>query len=187
MAAYAKAGDAMTFFELDPQVERLARAHFTYLSACEARGAALRVVHGDARLSLAREDAKGGERPYDLLAVDAFSSDSIPVHLVTREALELYLRRVSPKGLLVFHVTNRHLRLARAFARLAADAGLAAARRADEDQGPEGKYASEWVVLARDPEALRPLALRGGWDGMRPTARDPLWTDASSSLLGLFK
>ena len=181
LAAYARPGDAITFFELDPAVERLARAHFSYLADAEARGAAVRVVHGDARLSLAREEGKR----YDLLMVDAFSSDSIPVHLVTREALALYRRRVSADGLLAFHVTNRHLRLSRVFARLAVEAGLVAVIRRDKTDSAEAKFSSEWVVLSGDVEALG--ALGGAWRGLKPLARDPLWTDASSSLLALFK
>ncbi|MBI3299957.1 MAG: fused MFS/spermidine synthase [Elusimicrobia bacterium] len=183
LAAYPRRGDSITFYELDPAVERLARKHFTYLADAEYRGASVSVVCGDARLSLAREE---GER-YDLLMVDAFSSDSIPVHLVTQEALELYRRRVSEKGLIAFHVTNRHLRLARAFARLAAESGMAVARRRDTDNTSYGKLTSEWVVLATDAEALQPLAELGNWQGMVPMAGDPLWTDSFSSLLPLLK
>ena len=183
LAAYARAADEFVFYELDPSVEGLARAHFSYLSDAQARGASVRVAPGDARLTLA---AESGPR-YDLLIVDAFSSDSIPVHLVTREALELYRERLAPGGLLAFHVTNRHLRLARAFARQADEAGLAAARRRDEDPAEPGALPSEWVVLAPDPALLAPLARGGAWLGMRPTPRDPLWTDAYSSLLPLLR
>jgi SAM-dependent methyltransferase len=181
LAAYAGPGDELAFFELDPDVERFARAHFTYLTDAEARGAKVRTVPGDARLSL--ED--GGT--YDLLVVDAFSSDSIPVHLVTREAVRLYRERLAPNGLMAFHVTNRHLRLARAFARLAAEEGLLAARRKDNDTSAEGKNTSEWVVLAPRPEALKTLAETGRWQGITPVPGDPLWTDDSSSLLPLLR
>ncbi|MBI5594851.1 MAG: fused MFS/spermidine synthase [Elusimicrobia bacterium] len=183
LAAYALAGDELVFYELDPAVERMARAHFTFLADAEGRGASVRVAPGDARLTLAQED---GPR-YDLLVVDAFSSDSIPVHLVTREALELYRSRLAPGGLLAFHVTNRHLRLARAFARQADAAGLAAARRRDGEPSADGALPSEWVVLSADPARLAPLAADGDWLGMRPTPRDPLWTDSYSSLLPLLR
>lgn len=183
LAAYARAGDEFVFYELDPAVERLARAHFSYLADAAARGASVRVAPGDARLTLAQESGP----LYDLLVVDAFSSDSIPVHLVTREALALYRARLAPRGLVAFHVTNRHLRLARAFARQAAEAGLAAARRNDALPAEEGALASEWVVLASEPALLGPLAADGGWMGMRPTPRDPLWTDSYSSLLPLLR
>lgn len=183
LATYARAGDAITFFELDPAVERLARAHFSYLADAESRGARVRVVYGDARLSLAREQ---GER-YDLLMVDAFSSDSIPVHLVTREALALYRRRVSEDGLMAFHVTNRHLRLARVFARLAADSRLAAARRRDNESATDAKFSSEWVVLAGDARTLGTLAGAESWQALPVAPRDPLWTDSFSSLLPLLR
>jgi hypothetical protein len=181
LAAYAGPGDELAFFELDPDVERFARAHFTYLADAEARGTKVRTVPGDARLSL----EAGGT--FDLLVVDAFSSDSIPVHLVTREAVRLYRQRLSPRGLMAFHVTNRHLRLARAFARLAAEEGLYAARRKDDDASARGKNTSEWVVLAQTPEGLAPLAALGTWQGIAPVAGDPLWTDGSSSLLPLLR
>ncbi|TBR21411.1 hypothetical protein EPO15_10365 [bacterium] len=181
LAAYLGPGDELAFYELDPDVERFARKHFSYLADAEARGAKVTTVAGDARLSL----NAGGT--FDLLVVDAFSSDSIPVHLVTREAVQLYRRRLSPKGLMAFHVTNRHLRLARAFARLAAEEGLYAARRKDDDSSARGKNTSEWVVLAQTPEGLTPLAKLGTWQGIAPVAGDPLWTDDFSSLLPLLK
>ncbi|MDE2293396.1 MAG: fused MFS/spermidine synthase, partial [Elusimicrobia bacterium] len=184
LAAYARRGDAFEFYELDPDVVGMAAARFTYLSDAERRGAAVRVVPGDGRLSLARERGDA----YDLLVLDAFSSDSIPVHLVTREALALYLARTGPEGLLAFHVTNRHLRLERVLAREAADAGLAAALREDPVVDEEGgRFPSEWVVVAKDRRTLAPLARTGRWVGLRGLARDPEWTDAYSSLLPILK
>lgn len=181
LAAYAGPGDELDFFELDPDVERMARKHFFYLADAEARGARVRVILGDARLSLKTAGT------YDLLVIDAFSSDSIPVHLVTREAVQLYRARLSEGGLMAFHVTNRHLRLARAFARLAAEEGILAARRKDNDSTAEGKNTSEWVVLAPSPAALKTLAETGRWQGITPVPGDPLWTDDSSSLLTLLR
>lgn len=181
LAAYTVSGDELTFFELDPAVERFAKTHFTYLADASSRGVQVTTVPGDARLSLAAPGT------YDLLVIDAFSSDSIPVHLVTREAVRLYRERLSPKGLMAFHVTNRHLRLSRAFARLAAEEGLYAARRKDNDMSAQGKNTSEWVVLAQSPEGLEPLAKLGTWQGIVPLAGDPLWTDDFSSLLPLLR
>lgn len=183
LAAYMVPEDDLTFFELDPAVERVALKHFSFLADARARGARVSTVTGDARLTLA------GAAPgsFDLLVVDAFSSDSIPVHLVTREAVRLYRSRLSEGGLMAFHVTNRHLRLARAFARLAAEEGLLAARRKDNDSSAEGKNTSEWVVLAPTPAALKTLAETGRWQGITPLPGDPLWTDDSSSLLPLLR
>ena len=103
---------------------------------------------GDARISLGRVP----ERTYDLLVLDAFSSDSIPIHLMTREALSLYLSRLAPDGVLVMHISNRHLRLAPIVARLAASQGLVALQQVEstEPGWPEGKNESHWIVMARD-------------------------------------
>ena len=104
MASYARPGQRWTFFEIDPAIERIARtpAHFSFMEACGDR---CPVVIGDARISLNRVP----ERSYDLLVLDAFSSDSIPIHLLTREAVALYLSRLAPDGVLVMHISNRHL------------------------------------------------------------------------------
>ena len=152
MAAYAKPGQRWTFYEIDPEMLRVASdpALFTYLPDC---GRACEVVLGDARLSLAHANAP----TYRLLVLDAFSSDAIPVHLVTREALDLYLRRLEPDGVIAFHISNRHLTLAPAFAALAADKGLAALsfkdNQPDEKLTP-GRFPSEWLVMARDAKAF---------------------------------
>ncbi len=121
LAAYASPGQQWTFYEIDPAVARLARAGgaFTFLRDC---GPSCDVVLGDARLSLARRQASG----YSLLVLDAFSSDGIPVHLLTREALELYLARLAPDGILAFHISNRHLRLQPVLAAVAEEWGLSA-------------------------------------------------------------
>ncbi|HEX2210727.1 MAG TPA: fused MFS/spermidine synthase, partial [Longimicrobium sp.] len=120
-AAYARPGEDWTFYEIDPGIERIARdtAYFTYLADSPAR---TRVVLGDARLSLARDTAA----TYDLILLDAFSSDAIPVHLVTREALQTYLARLAPRGIIAFHISNRYLDLEPVVAALAKDRGLAA-------------------------------------------------------------
>src|SRR5262249_34778991 len=115
LACYAEAGQTWTFFEIDPDVARVARQHFTFLSGAEARGATTQIVLGDARLALQQEP----DAAFDLIFADAFSSDSVPVHLLTREALEIYLRKLGDHGVLVFNVTNRCLDLEPVLARLA--------------------------------------------------------------------
>ncbi len=117
LAAYGRKGDDFRFYEINPQVVRVARGLFGYLGDTRAR---VEVVLGDARLNLEREPPQG----FDVLAVDAFSSDSIPVHLITREALALYQRHMKPGGVIAFHVSNRFLELPPVVGRLARESGL---------------------------------------------------------------
>ena len=183
LATYARPRQRWTFFEIDPAIERIARTR-EYFSFMEACGDRCRVVIGDARMSLDRVP----ERTYDLLVLDAFSSDSIPIHLMTREAVALYLSRLAPDGVLVMHISNRHLRLAPIVARLAAEPG---ARRASsrsnrsEPGWPEGKNASHWIVMARNRADLGALTTTA--DGRRswPSASTPLWTDDFSNILSV--
>ncbi|HVJ92261.1 MAG TPA: fused MFS/spermidine synthase, partial [Labilithrix sp.] len=155
LAAYARPGDEWTFFEINPEVVEVARRHFTYLKTAE-EFALIHVEVGDARLRL----REGEDARFDVLVLDAFSSDAIPTHLVTREALAVYRRALRPGGLLLAHVTNDHVRLAPVFGALARDARMTAiVRRDDANVGPMvkdgsvpedttlGKVASEWVVL----------------------------------------
>jgi spermidine synthase len=181
-AAYAARGDEWTFYEIDPGIERIARdrRYFTYLADSPAP---TRVVLGDARLSLARAP----EGAYDLLLLDAFSSDAVPVHLLTREALDLYLSRLAPGGWIAFHVSNRYLELERVVGALARERGLAA-RIGEGPRGATGAYAytSTWVVVARSERHLGALARHPGWrePGADPGFRG--WTDDYSSVLEVF-
>lgn len=181
-SAYARPGEDWTFYEIDPGIVRIARdsAYFSYLT--DAR-APMRIVLGDARLSLARET----DRQYDLILLDAFSSDAIPVHLVTREALETYLARLAPGGVIAFHVSNRYLNLEPVVAALAYAEGLAA--RAG--QGPRGRRrtyesVSTWIALARSEADLGPLVADVSWWKPRIDPDVQPWTDDYSSLLTVF-
>jgi SAM-dependent methyltransferase len=192
LAAYARPGDAMTFYEIDTLVRDVAvnRAYFTYLGDARDRGATIRVEMGDARIRLeAVKRERPGER-YDLLAVDAFSSDAIPVHLLTREALRLYLDVLKPDGVLAIHISNRYLHLAPVVANLAQDAGLRG-RLIQEDEATETKGAasSTWTVLARSPEALGGLPADPRWtrDRLETDRRVGVWTDEFHNLLAVFK
>ena len=160
LAAYGRAGQTFEFYEIDPAVIEIANdaRWFTFLRDSRAR---VSTVAGDARRSLER--APRGAN--DLLVVDAFSSDSIPVHLLTREAVQLYLGTVRTEGLIAFHVSNRHLRLAPVVAGIADSLGLAAAHRFDlvtADAAERGAATSHWIVVARSPERLRPCSQRTG-------------------------
>jgi SAM-dependent methyltransferase len=192
LAAYARPGDAMTFYEIDRLVRDIAfdRAYFTYLTDARDRGATLRVELGDARVRL---EAVWRERPaeqYDVIIVDAFTSDAIPVHLLTREALRLYLEMLAPGGLLAIHISNRHLRLAPVVANLAEDAGLGGQLLMDEASAEtEGGIESMWALLARTPEALGQLVADARWSAAKLEA-DPrigVWTDDFNNVLSVFK
>jgi spermidine synthase len=182
LSTYARPGQRWTFFEIDPAIERIARdpAYFTYLEAC---GEKCRVVIGDARLSLNRVP----ERAYDLLVIDAFSSDSIPMHLMTREALSLYLSRLAPGAALVMHISNRHLLLGPEVASLAASLHLVALQQVDRTNGawPEGKSESHWVVVARNAADLGALASDTRWSHMQASPKTPVWTDDFSNILSV--
>ena len=181
VAAYRKPSQEFTFFEIDPVVEQIARREefFTYLRDCAA---ACRIVIGDARQSLERETGE-----YGLLVLDAFSSDAIPMHLVTREALGLYLDRLAPGGVLAFHISNRHLNLEPVLARLAEEAGLVSMVRRDRvnDVDSSGKTGSEWLVMARTREDLGRLVSNSQWTVARVAPEVGVWTDDFSNILTL--
>jgi protein-L-isoaspartate O-methyltransferase len=186
MAAYAQPGQEWTFFEIDPAVVRLARddRFFTFLRDCRVEP---RIVLGDARRQLAREP----DGAFDLIVLDAFSSDAIPVHLLTTEAFALYGRKLAPGGVLAFHLSNRYLDLPPLVARVGAKHEPPFAAKVDADEPTEreredGKFASTWVVLARDPADLGPVAKDPHWQTVRPTD-GPVWRDDFSNLLAVWK
>ncbi|HEY1016706.1 MAG TPA: fused MFS/spermidine synthase, partial [Herpetosiphonaceae bacterium] len=181
LACYAAPGQSWTFYEIDPVVAEIARdpRYFSYLSDCAPDA---RIELGDARLSL--RDA--ASQSYDILVLDAYSSDAIPVHLVTREALRLYLDKLAPGGILAFHISNRHLDLEPVLGNLAQDAGLTALTLNDTAISPEeerdGKWPAQWVVMSREA-ALDQLGLKGDWQPIRRAPATPVWTDDYSSIV----
>jgi hypothetical protein len=184
LSAYGRAGDTVRFYELDPDVLRLARSHFTYLDATPAR---LEFVLGDARLALARELAAGRPQHYDVLAIDAFSSDSIPVHLITREAIALYARHIAPDGIIAVHISNRFLDLKPVLANIAATEGLAARLVSDEPEGGGSASTTDWVLLARNPRVFDDEALAARVEDLAPNPALSLWTDQFNNLLDVLK
>jgi spermidine synthase len=179
LASYRTPAQRWTFYEIDPEVERIARTpgYFTYLSEC---GAQCRVVLGDARLSLMRAQPQ----EYGLIVLDAFSSDAIPTHLLTAEALSLYLSRLAPTGALAFHITNRHLSLAPVLARLAESSGLTV-RTEHQMTGTAEQLPSEWMVMARRPDDLGSLTSDPRWSTPPIPPSTPLWTDDFSNILSV--
>jgi hypothetical protein len=161
----------------------IARSEFTYLADSKAE---IELALGDARLTLEREAPQG----FDVLAVDAFSSDAIPVHLITREALAVYLKHVRPDGIVAFHVSNRFLDLIPVVARLAKEHGAHAVLVNDEegDDDDSLRSRSDWVLVSRDPAALeRPAIVEAG---AQPAADRPewrTWTDDYSNLIQILK
>ena len=181
LACYAKDGQDWTFYEIDPVVERLARDHFQFLEKC-APGA--RVVLGDARMTI----ANAPDGTYDVLISDAFSSDSIPMHLLTREALALYLRKLAPGGRLVFHISSRRLNLAPVVAALAADAAVPARELFDNPGRPSlRRLPARAVVIARKNDDLSPLSDEEGWKALTPAGSQYLWTDQRTDLLRVIR
>jgi hypothetical protein len=189
LAGYADSGQEFTFYEIDPSVARIARdpRYFTFLADAEARGADVRVVLGDARLSLQRDQ----DRRYGMIVLDAFSGDAIPAHLLTKEAFQLYQDRLEEDGLLALHITNDHVDLEPIVAELAWDQKLVALIQTDTELSLEerrrGKAPSTWVVLARQREHFGPLSDSMRW---RPLERRPspiLWRDDYTNLLPILR
>jgi len=186
LLCYAQPGQHWSVFEIDPLVERIARdtSYFTFV-----RDAAVtpRIVLGDARLNLAREPRSA----YQLLILDAFSSDAIPLHLLTREALASYERVLAPSGVLLLHISNRHLDLQPVVAAAAADAGLVAyidEHDVDGDrEDAELDYSADWVVIARQIEDLRSLATNPNWRRMTARPGRRVWTDDYSNIVSVIK
>jgi hypothetical protein len=181
LAAYADPGERWTFFEIDPGVQDIAREAFTFLR--DAR-APVDVVLGDARLSLAAV----ADGTFGFLVLDAFSSDAVPAHLLTREAMALYLRKLSPGGVLAVHISNRFLDLEPVVAGSATAAGLSGLSRFDrvtEDRARGFEMSSDWMVLARSPADLAPLAGDKRWVAPRQTGKG--WTDDASDLWGALR
>ncbi len=185
MAAYARPDEAWTYYEINPSVVRIASdpRYFTFLADAFGDSPRLRMVVGDARLRL--ESAP--DAAYDLLVVDAFSSDAIPAHLLTREAFTLYLAKLRPRGLLALHISNRYLDLAPVLSSLAADGGLEGLLRRDrEPTDPRaadvGWTPSDWAVLLRRGDVPLVLKPRDGWAPFEP-ARGPPWTDDFSDIV----
>ena len=179
LAAYGHAGDHIRFYEINPHVIRLAaapRAPFTYV---RDSAATIRVVTGDARLALEAELLRSGPQGFDVLAVDAFNSDSIPVHLLTLEALTLYFNHLGPQGILALHVSNRYLDLVPVVTRLAQ--ALDVDYRVIETTAHDREWAATWVLLARARDILATPAIDAA-AVVQPPAPAPLWRDDFSNL-----
>jgi len=202
LATYGQKDDLVRFYEIDPAVVAIARNpdFFSFLADSPAR---VEVVVGDARLALASELARGEEQAFDLLIVDAFSSDAVPVHLLTREAFEHYAKALAPGGLLVVHATNRNLRLMPLISRLGSEVGMESLQTVNKKLPKYQSAMSSWVLLSHNPQRIQGLMqqyerrsrmLKFPPESTRawiPSPVDlklaPLWTDDYSDLFGLLK
>ena len=183
LAAYAESGERWTFFEIDPAVVNVARRPGSFTFLADARGE-VDIVLGDGRLSL-RSVPDGA---FGLLVLDAFTSDSIPVHLLTREALELCLRKLAAGGVIAVHLSNRYVDLTPPLTATAADLGLVARVRlhvASDADVRVAKLSSYWMVMARTAADLAPLAQDGRWQA--PRAGATMWTDGASDVWGALR
>ncbi|MBI5821996.1 MAG: fused MFS/spermidine synthase [Verrucomicrobia bacterium] len=179
--AYARKGDEFRFYEINPQVVELARTEFTFLTQGPAK---TEVVLGDGRLSLEREPSQ----QFDVLALDAFSGDAIPLHLLTREAMAIYLKHLKPGGALIFQATNRYVDIAPVVARLAAEAGLTAVMVSDEpDEAETWFYDTDQIIVTANKALLNAPQIRNGGKVIKPQSHFPLWTDNYNNLFRVLK
>ena len=185
LAAYGRAGDTIRFYEINPRVAEAARSHFTYLADAAAK---VEIAQGDARLLMQQELDAHGSQQFDVLIVDAFSGDAIPMHLMTREALALYSKHLSPTGVIAFHISNRHLKLAPVVQRLADDAGMQAmrVRFVPASGNLTLEHSSEYVLLTRDLSFVQDPVLRARGDAIDASGVS-VWTDDHSNLLATLR
>jgi hypothetical protein len=187
LLAYSQPGDTYRLYEINPVVVDLAAGNGDYFSFLRDSKADITTVLGDARISLQRELDEGHPQNFDVLVLDTFSSDSIPVHLVTQEALALYLAHLAPDGIIAAHITNLHLDLQPVFWQLAKYYGLYMVR-VNYAGDSRGGYASHWILLARDPTVLEIPAIQEravDLTGYRTNIR--MWTDDYSNLFQILQ
>ncbi|OLC16174.1 MAG: hypothetical protein AUH32_01900 [Actinobacteria bacterium 13_1_40CM_66_12] len=184
MACYAQPQQKWTYYEIDPVVIGIAQnpALFTFLRDCTPSAV---IVPGDARLTI----AKAADHSYDLIVIDAFGGDAIPVHLLTREAVQLYMSKLRPGGVLLFNVSNKYIDVSSVLTGEAAALALVSFMRTDVVVTPAeaaaGKFVSAWLVMAADPGNLGDLPERPGWAALRADPHFPVWTDDFSDVLAV--
>jgi hypothetical protein len=183
LAAYGEQNNSITFFELNPNVERLARnpKYFTYVDDCLRRWCNLKVELGDGRLGMLKT-----QETFDLIVVDAFSSDAIPVHLLTTEALYTYLEKLNEGGVIAFHISNRYVNLEPVILNLAKEYGLGYGVRSDDDDEAIGKGASTWVIVARENGAFDTITADDRWRGLEDKDGIGLWADDYANVTRAF-
>lgn len=176
LGCFARPSDFVTFYEINPDIVYIAETYFDFLKGCAPQR---KIVLGDARLAL-----KKSPDTYQLIILDAFSSDSVPTHLMTLEATEMYLKKLAPNGILLFHISNHYLNLAPVLSSISHRLGLTALTYSDLKTIWAGnpKFPSRWVVMAREPATLEFLK-KIGWTPLIYKPKDPIWTDDFSNIL----
>jgi hypothetical protein len=187
LAAYGRAGDTFRFYELNPQIIAYSTGQTPYFTYIRDSPAKIEIVPGDARLSLEREFSENGSQNFDVLVLDAFNSDSIPVHLLTQEAFQIYLEHLrGPDSVLVVHISNRMLDLSPVVATLAVSNHLSAVRLHNPHLADLADK-SDWILLSRDPGALTSNRFQGHLDSMPAPDSAMLWTDNFSNLFRVLR
>jgi hypothetical protein len=193
-AAYGEEGDYVKIYEINPQVLQLAEQYFFYLSECRERGADLQIGMGDARLSLEQELKRNENQQFDLLALDAFSSDAIPVHLITREAFDIYRQHLKPDGVIAVHISNRHFYLHPVVRGAAAHVGMKVKSvncYIDDDDDARGTdelgSSNTWMLVTSNDELLDDPDIASQSDGEEPDIPPVLWTDDYSNIAGALR
>jgi spermidine synthase len=183
LAVYARPGDVFRFYEINQEVERMAKKYFTFLADCRGEWD---IVLGDARSSLESELELQKPQAFDLIVLDAFSGDAIPTHLLTREAFEIYRRHLTPNGAIAVHVSNLYLRLSPVVRRLAENCGMRISRIDDPGDTSRLQDNSTWVLVTRNDAFLKAIPSDPpDWDDVDCPA--PLWTDQYSNLFQILK
>jgi SAM-dependent methyltransferase len=186
LAAYVRRGDVFRFYEIDPQVAAVAMKEFSFLRDSPGQ---IDIVLGDGRLSLEREPAQN----YDMLAIDAFSGDSIPMHLITREAMAQYVRHLKPDGVIVFQATNRFVDIGPVVERLAGELGLTAVLVSDVPDGGSGGKHEYWnsstdqIIVTRNAALLAAEPIKSGAEPLQARDGFRVWTDDFYNLLEVLK
>jgi hypothetical protein len=185
LSVYARAGDSLRIYEINSAVLDLAKSQFSYLENCPAK---VSVVMGDARLMMERELAEKQSQQFDLLALDAFSSDAIPVHLLTKEAFELYLQHLKPDGVIAVHVSNRYLNLRPVVEKLAEHFGMGVAVIYNDDEPEWWLYATTWILVSKNKAYLEQPAIADKKEDPEESEKPaPFWTDDYASLYSIMK
>jgi hypothetical protein len=188
LAAYGQPGDSYQFYEINPEVSALANGQGGFFSYLKDSGAQITEVMGDGRISLEREITEGENRQFDVLALDVFSSDSIPVHLLTKQAFQVYLEHLSSQGIIAVHITNKHIDLLPVVWQISQAFNLKLLLVETGSDIGQGIFASSWVLLSKDPEVLSNQAIMKYADPMNGySTRVSLWTDDYSNLLQILK
>jgi hypothetical protein len=185
VAVFGKAGDTLRIYEINPAVEKLAHDPFTHIDRSPAK---VSVVMGDARLSLEQELTAGHPNDFDVLALDAFSSDAIPAHLLTKEAFEVYLKHMRPDGVIAVHISNRYLDLEPVVRALVQHFDLKMAVISDDFESEWWFYETTWILVTKNQAFLKIPEIDEAADAPAKNPKPPvLWTDDQTSLYEILR